>query len=402
VRALYFFAYAGFTIINSFLVVILRREGFSGKQIALISMVIPLLAFLTQPLWGVLADRFGRRRCLRIAMGCCAAICFRLYWVRGFWILLLTATILAFFFTPLAPLLDSVALDFVELKRKLSYSMFLLWGAIAAGVGTAGAGFLIEGHATRTAFLWSAGVFLVGALCGPTGKGETPKRMVEKITMNGLRSVLCNVPLLSFLLIVLFLAISSTAWWNFLGVYYNDIGGSSSLFGLAIALDCIGEIPFFFLANRIINRFGLQKVLLFTFTCSALRLFAYAFIRNPRLALLVEPSNGVTWALFWVAAVEHVNELVSAEWRATGQALQYAFCFGAGTLLGLLWNGLMLDYFAMHFANPWVPLPIQKVCLMSALMLATVTAVSALVFRRGGKQLPSEASVMADTGAQAA
>jgi PPP family 3-phenylpropionic acid transporter len=402
VRALYIFAYGGFTIINSFLVVILRREDFSGKQIAFICMVIPLMAFLTQPLWGVLADRFGRRRCLRIAMFFCAAVCLRLYWVHGFWIFLFTATLLAFFFTPLAPLLDSVALDFVEVKRKLSNSMFRLWGAIAAGAGTAGAGYLIEGHATRTAFLWSAAVFVAGVLFCRSTTGAAPKRTLEKITMKGLGSVLRNSRLLSFLFIVLVLAMSSTAWWNFLGVYYNDIGGSSSLFGLAIALDCMGEIPFYFLANRIIKRFGLRNVLLFTFTCSTLRLFAYSFIRNPKIALLIEPSNGVSWTLFWVAAVEHVNKIVSPEWRATGQALQYAFCFGAGTLLGLLWNGLALDYFALHFSNSWVPFAIQKVCLLSGLMLATVTGVSALVFRREGQRVPAEATSVADADQQAA
>jgi MFS family permease len=203
-----------------------------------------------------------------------------------------------------------------------------------------------------------------------------------------------NVPLMTFLVIVLFVAISSTAFWNFNGVYFTDIGGSSTLFGLAIAIDAVGEIPLYFLAAPIFRRFGLQRALLFTFVCSTIRVFAYAFISNPRVAVWIELSNGISWTLFWVAAVEYVNQLVKPEWRATGQALLNAACFGAGTILGILWNGFLLDYFKLHFINHWVPLAIQKVCFTSGLLLAALTVVSAIYF----KIVRQQAFVLAGVG----
>jgi hypothetical protein len=80
--------------------------------------------------------------------------------------------------------------------------------------------------------------------------------------------------------------------------------------------------------------------------------------------------------------------MVKPEWRATGQALLNAACFGAGTILGILWNGSLLDYFKLHFINSWVPLAIQKDCLTSGLLLAALTVVSALYFKMVKQQKP--------------
>jgi len=61
---------------------------------------------------------------------------------------------------------------------------------------------------------------------------------------------------------------------------------------------------------------------------------------------------------------------------------------GAGTILGTLWNGFLLDYFRFHFINYWVPLAIQKVCFVSGLLLAALTIVCALVFKTGRHRVP--------------
>jgi MFS family permease len=94
--------------------------------------------------------------------------------------------------------------------------------------------------------------------------------------------------------------------------------------------------------------------------------------------------------------------MVKPEWRATGQALLNASCFGAGTILGILWNGFLLDYFQFHFINYWVPRPIQKVCFVSGSMLAALIIVCALVFKTGRQRVPAGACAVAGAGGEAA
>jgi PPP family 3-phenylpropionic acid transporter len=266
--------------------------------------------------------------------------------------------------------------------------MFRIWGAIAAAVGTGGVGYLIEGHAIRTAFLWAAGALAVALLFGVTARSATPRKVVEEVTAKGLVPVLRNRPLLIFLVIVFFVGLFSTVFWNFYGVYFTDIGGASTLFGLAIAVSAAAEVPLYFLAVPIIRRFGIERTLVFTFVCSTLRLFAYAFIGRPQVAIWIELSNGVSWTLFWVAAVEYVNQIVTSEWRATGQSLLNASCWGVAIILGMLGNGYLLDYFKLHVINPWVPLAIQKTCFLSGVLFAGLTVASIVYFKAARRPAP--------------
>jgi MFS family permease len=84
VRALFFCTYAGTQIAINFLLLSLRREGFSGTQIAYVACMAPVMKFLILPVWGMLADRFGRRLCLHIATVTSALVFLQMYWLHGF------------------------------------------------------------------------------------------------------------------------------------------------------------------------------------------------------------------------------------------------------------------------------------------------------------------------------
>jgi PPP family 3-phenylpropionic acid transporter len=396
-RALYFFSYVAFGTTVTFFSVFLRGEGFSGKQLGYASIIGPIMMFLALPLWGVAADRFGRRRCLNLTLLATALLYFRMYWLHGFWPLIFNCGLLAFFATPTTPLMDAVALDWVEAKGKLSYSMLRLWSALGVAVGTMAVGRLLIGHETRCAYLWAMGGLLTAVLFGQLVQTGAPKHAMAKlrITFRDLGPIIRNVPLMAFLAIVFLAAIGSASVWCFYPVYMHDIGGSSAVLGLAIGIQGISEIPFYFLAGMILKRIGIQKTVLLSFACWTLRVFAYAFNHNPRLVIWIEAFNGIYWTLFWVASVEYVNSVVKPDWRATGQSLLTASRNGAGGILGGLWSGFLFDYFSIHFINPYIHLAAQKLFFSSGCLLAVVTVASALYFRMASRRLPVAACATA-------
>lgn len=381
-RALYFFSYASSAVgAGAFFLLFLEKEGFSGKQLGYVSGVAPLVLLVAQPLFGLAADRFGRRLCLNIAMLGAAALYFAMYWMHGFWPLFLMTAALSIFAGAVMPLIDAVALDFVDARGKLSYSMLRLWGAIGAAAGAAIVGRLVQGHATRNILLWAMAALASGWLLGLFARFATPTHAASEISWANLRPVVRNKILLAFLFVELLAGICSMAIWSFLGVYLNDIGGSSFLLGVTIAIQGLAEIPFYFLANTVLKRFGTHLTLVVTLACTTLRLFAYAANHNPALVPYIELSNGISWSLFWVASVQYTDQLVKREWRATGQSLLWACYSGAGAILGSLWCGYLYDYFKTHLASRWFPLPAHRMFLASALVLAVVTLGSIVVFR---------------------
>jgi PPP family 3-phenylpropionic acid transporter len=104
-------------------------------------------------------------------------------------------------------------------------------------------------------------------------------------------------------------------------------------------------------------------------------LFLYSFISTPILAVAVELMHGLSFSLLVVAAVEYVNQLVPPAWRATGQSLYAAACFGAGTLAGNTISGYLYDR-----------MPLQQVYRLNGWLLLAITVIAVLAFRNRAKK----------------
>jgi PPP family 3-phenylpropionic acid transporter len=95
----------------------------------------------------------------------------------------------------------------------------------------------------------------------------------------------------------------------------------------------------------------------------------YSTIRAPLLAMAVEASHGLTFSLFLVASIDHVNRVVPGEWRASGQTLLWAACYGIGGIVGNAWAGALYDRLgvqALFRVNSWLVL---GVALLAAFLL---------------------------------
>ena len=116
-----------------------------------------------------------------------------------------------------------------------------------------------------------------------------------------------------------------------------------SLVGYGISFQGLCELPLFYFSARIIAKFGLRRTFLITVFATAIRLFLYSLVHNPKAALFIELLHGISWSLFWVVCVEYVNILVREQWRVTGQSLLYASYYGAGAIVGNFWTGYLYD-----------------------------------------------------------
>ena len=142
----------------------------------------------------------------------------------------------------------------------------------------------------------------------------------------------------------------------------KENGASATFVGYGISFQGLCELPLFYFSAKIIGKFGSRTTLLITVFALALRMVLYGIIKNPYAALFIELLHGVSWSLFWVVCVEHVNSLVRHDWRATGQSILYAAYFGLGAIGGNFWTGYLYD----------VDLKIAHVFLLNAGIIAVV------------------------------
>jgi PPP family 3-phenylpropionic acid transporter len=381
---LYLVYYCSLGAWSPFLNIYLRQIGQTGLQIGLLGSTRPLLMLFTQPLWGLAADLWGRRRTLLLAASAAALLVLGFVLGRGFGFFFAWNLLFAVFLNPIIPLNDSLTLDYLEDKPHLSYGKIRWWGAAGWGLMALIMGRLLMGRDLRLIFV--AGSALLAVYCLLVWRSGRRERagVTLRRGWNGVGILLRNRQLLVFLALIALLQIGVSSIYTFYGIYMTEMGASSQLIGLAYTFQGISETPMYLLAGTIITRLGSHRVLPAVCALYALRVFLYAAIRNPMGALFVELMHGLTFSLYLTSSIDYVNTRIPNEWRATGQSLFWAAGSGAGSIIGSAWGGLLYDQLGVRGMFRW-----------NGVLMAVVAIAAAILLR--GRRQSYQASTDANT-----
>lgn len=344
-RALYFLFFSCTAAWLPIFADYLKDHGLGGQEIGILLSITPLMMFLVQPFYGMLADRVGYKKCLIIS-ALCASISYGFYLFDGGFLYMLLVTIgMSLFYNSIQPLLDSLSLTLVQKNPSFSYGTLRLAGA--AGWACTGiiAGYYIDQLSTNVIFIFSGVSMMLTFLVALFVKLSSPalENATRRPLKQDLSEIFSNTRLMFLLFCVSLVYAASAPIYYFYSIYMKENGASSSLTGFAISFQGLCEIPLFYFSAKIIKRFGLKTTLLICITATAMRLTLYSIIKTPWLVIPVELLHGVGWSLFLVTCIEQVNSLVKEEARATGQSVLYAALLGAGAILGNMWTGYLYE-----------------------------------------------------------
>ena len=321
-----------------------KERGLSGTKTAIILSITPVMMFLVQPFYGMLADRFGYKKTL-LSSSLMASIVYVLYlFDGGFGYLFMITIFMAIFYNTLQPVLDSLSLKLVKNNPAFSYGTLRIAGAAGWAFTGIITGQLIDAINTTVIFAISAISMLLTFIFAFTLHQDKEKVIVTSDqSFKNVKDVFGNKVLLFLLFCVFLVSTGATTIWNFYSIYMKENGASASLVGYGISFQGLCELPLFYFSARIIGKLGIRTTLLITVFATALRMFLYSIVKNPQAAIAIEILHGISWSLFWVVCVEYVNKLVREDWRATGQSLLYAAYYGAGAIVGNFWTGYLYD-----------------------------------------------------------
>jgi PPP family 3-phenylpropionic acid transporter len=356
----------------------LEDRGLKGTEMGYLAAIPWIVMLIVQPLWGVLADKVGKKQCFTISL-VLAAFLFAIFPVStgGKLSIALMTFLFAVFQTPVLPLLDSLTLDHAARTKNSSYSNLRFWGAPGFGLGALLTGSLTATYGSDIAFYLSA-IFLFISFLIARSFAFTPVAVsAADLSFKGLGKTLNNKMLLSFLFIIMIVSIAQSASSFFLTVYMREIGSSAATTGTAIGVQALSELPFYFIAAWLLRKTTPGKVLVIAIFGTALRLFLYYLNTKPYTVIGIETLNGITWTLLWIASVEFVNEKVPAQWRTTGQSLLWAMYFGAGAVIGNVVIGRMYEL-----------MPIRQVFGIISLLVLIIGIISLFLFFKTDKAKP--------------
>jgi PPP family 3-phenylpropionic acid transporter len=342
---LYFAFYGAAAAWAPLLNVYLQQTGLSGLQIGTLSGMRPAIGLLGKPLWGVVADTWGRRRTLLLLLPLSGALILGYLWNGGFWYFLLFGALYTFLAAPIGALLDSLALDQLEAHPHLSFGRLRVGGAIGWALMALIIGRVIADWDTRPAFAVAAGGMMIAALLVWRVLPESGGKRATLRGWHGAAQLLRNRNLLAFLCITLLLHLGTAPIGMFYGIFMKEnLGASSQLLGMAFGLRALSEVPVYIGGAAVIRRIAPRRALLVALLVYATQAFLYSVIHDPALGALVEVMHGPSFGLLLIVSVNYVSSQVPAEWRATGQTLYATFSGGLGGILGGAWGGFLYDY----------------------------------------------------------
>lgn len=339
---------AGMSAYVSFVTLWQHAIGYSDMRIGALSAASALVAVVAQPWLSALADRSRtKNRVLRFMLLTQAAAAF-LHMIPGHWAYVLAVMCLLTAFQSAAlALSNAVILDSLEARGqpgrfgfiRLSYS----WGFAAAG--------LVAG------WVASIGPALVFALCGGINLAafaasfllpEVPGYQRESGKKLGLRALFQYREFMGLTLYSLAVHITNSLSVAFLPVWFGILGAPGWAYGIGIFVMAAAETPFLLVSGRLIERFGIRKLMLVPAAAFTLRWLLTSMVTAwwQLLPLYALHSAGVI--VLYVGLSRYVADFLPRELSASGQGAVNSLVISASRVAGALLGGVLITWLGMR------------------------------------------------------
>jgi MFS transporter, PPP family, 3-phenylpropionic acid transporter len=341
IAAFYFLWFSSVGIGLPFMAAVLKAFGYSETQIGLLLAVSPACAMVFPPLWGQLADRAASHgRVLAILATGCATGTALLYLAPSFWPALAAALFGAIFGSSISTLADSVAVQAAS-DAGGSFSRVRVFGSLGFIAAAVSFGALVS-EVGKSTLLVIVGLQAVAGLYAWAALGRAGTRRAPGASAGfaGMRQLLV-VPGVRSLLFAS--ALHWVACAPYHGIYaplVSSLGFPPWVVAASAGIAVASEVAVMVTWPRWAHRVSVPALLVLSFGASGVRWVLTAHASIPML-LVLAVVHGLTFATFYIAAVEWMSKVAPPSLRASGQSLFVAATFGVGGVLGYLASGAL-------------------------------------------------------------
>lgn len=337
----YFWYFAAVGAFGPFVALYYRELGFSGLEVGSLVALPSIALAISGPFWGAVADSLAAHRVvLRTALGSAMVFALIASQVSSFAAMAFVIALFAIASAPIASFLDGYAVAISD-RLHISYGQMRVWGSVGYSAAVFIVGRLM-GERVDRAFFVAHAMLLGFALLVTMGLPKLGERHSRPM-FSGLRELARNRSLVALLLTSFLVTTASATINGFLGIRIEDLGGSASLVGGAIAISATSEMPIIAFGSWFLRHLGPTRLIVLAISVYTLRLLAYGLITAPEWVLPAQTLHGLSYGAFLIATVTLVHRLAGREHAVTAQGMLAAMSFGAGSIAGSLAGGVLLD-----------------------------------------------------------
>ncbi|UFJ39473.1 MFS transporter [Brevibacillus humidisoli] len=342
-RAYNYFYFSLLAIFISFLPVYLNGRGISPAEIGLLVGVGAFVGIISQPIWGVISDKYRTiRKVVIVVLAVSLVLGTLLFQFSNILLLLVFVLLLYFFLLPSDPLTESLSYQVAQ-QHQISFGSIRMFGAIGYATASLFIGYVLDWFgigSMAVLFFGYALITLLLAFAIPDAPAAG-----KPVSLASLQQFLFYPKTLWFFLLVLIAAIPHRTNDVFLGVYIQSMDGTTGMVGQAWFLASMSEVAFFAGSAWWLRKGKERQLIQVAAVVYVLRYLACSLVTDPQWVVYLQLLHGLTFAVFYLASIQYLYQIVPEEWRATGQTALAVIFFGISGIIGSFAGGWVFDRF---------------------------------------------------------
>jgi PPP family 3-phenylpropionic acid transporter len=373
--AFYFTIYMAPGVATAYAAIWFADQGIGTGEIGVINALPVFLMLIINLVVGRIADRAPDWRQV-IVVGAVAAgvIPIALFFVGGFWGILIVWTLAALPISSIGPVLDAATMRMTR-RNGTDYGPIRATGTIGYMVIIFITGYVIAWFGGEV-FLWLfVGVSILRGLVAlglpnfraPRSEDGARPAAVGAVHLMEVMRPWFLLPLVGWAMVfgthLLLNAFQSLVW--------KEQGIGEDMIGLLITIGAISEAVMFFLFSKFSERFTARSLILVSALVSAVRWVAMGFAPGIELLFALQLLHGITFAMGYIGCVHFIanwtSEDIAAEAQSFFQVLQQAMSVIAilsfGALFALMGDKSFFINGAFAFAGAvliWLSLRLKQ------------------------------------------
>lgn len=336
----YFFYFALLGAMVPYLGLYFDSLGMSVLEISQLMSVLMLTKVLAPNIWGIVADRTGRRLLLvRLGSVMTALSFLGFFWVDGFWALAFVMVLYSFFWNAVLAQFEVVTLHNLGVHQD-RYSLVRLWGSIGFIAAVVLLGWVLERYGVS--LLPWAMLIIMALIAGASQmRFREPENTANDAHPSpGFIGTLKQPVVVAFFLSCLLLQISHGAYYTFYSIYLEDQGYSKIDIGLLWALGVLAEVVLFMGMHHWLRRHSDLAIMCIALLGSALRWLMIAYgVESLAVVVIAQVLHALSFGAMHAAAIHFVHRTFATRTQGRAQALYSSMGFGLGGAIGAFVSG---------------------------------------------------------------
>jgi len=326
----------------------------TAEQVTRMLSFAPIVSFLSQNTFAYISDRTQKHKSVLIfvILGTIAGSLL-VSWIaslNNFTLTIIAYFLFAFFYPSLGALSENFTLEYSKINN-IPYGRIRLFGSLGFAIAGQVAGIITGRYGLPIIFYVFALCTLIPLLLAPrfsnieVDETEDMTQDESLFTDNKVYSQLFkNKAFIIIMLCSFFILASLNVTGTIFGLYITQHAGLPLEFlGTTVLISAGTEIPMMFYSNKLINKFGVYRILALAGFLNAIRFLTYFFFPNQVAILIVTATHGIGYGSAFTAIMHLIEKEIPTHIRATAISFNTSFAMGIGTFAMTFLSSLVMN-----------------------------------------------------------